>query len=98
MKHTRINHDETYFDGVLVESIPVQVDVTVDAVRVDAHTRLRNMLDRNREYLDLPAPTAAQRNAQIDRNARATNLIIRLLLALDDTNARDLIDDDPGRE
>lgn len=102
-KHARTDtHTETTIgpDGTRTEVVTGTsvVDITADAVRVDAHTRLRNILDRNRAYLDLPSPTAAQQRQQVERNTRAVNLIIRLLLALDDANARDLIDDDPGRE
>lgn len=97
-KYARIDRDAVFFDGRLVSEETREVDVTADAVRVDAHTRLRDILARNRAFLDLEAPTAAQRNQQVERNTRAMNLVIRLLLALDDANARDLIDDDPGRE
>lgn len=99
-KHVRTHRDEISLDqpGSPVEVTERSVDVTADAVRFDAHTRLRNILERNRAYLDLPSPNAAQQRQQVERNTRAVNLLLRMVLAADDPNARDLIDDDPGRE
>lgn len=84
---TRIDRDEEFRDGKVVASAERVVDITADVNELDIHVKLRDFVDRNRTFLALPAPTAAQQAAQVARLTRQVNHLIRL-------NLRDLLDDE----
>lgn len=75
-------------DGVLVTDEAVEVDVTVEVVTLDLHSKARAALAVNQTFLDRAAPTNAQTLAQVQRLTRECSAIIRLLVGsdlLDDT-------------
>ena len=78
MPITRTDIDEVFANGKVVSRTERVVDVTADVVELDIHTKLRDFVNRNRTYLALPAPTANQQAAQIDRLTRQLNHLIRL--------------------
>ena len=84
---TRQDHAQEFRDGELVSSVPYIVDITADVNELDIHVKLRDFITRNRTYLALPTPTAAQQAAQVARLTRQVNHLIRL-------NLRDLLDDE----
>lgn len=84
---TRTDYDEEFSAGKVVKRTERVVDVTADAVEYDIHVKLRDLIGRNREFLAIDAPTAAQTAAQVKRLTRQVNHLIRLQL-------RDLLDDD----
>lgn len=75
-------------DGVLVKTTPRTVDVTAEVVTLDLHTKLRVAIAANATFLANANPTAAQVAAQVRRNTRTVNALLRLLIGadlLDDT-------------
>ena len=87
MPITRTDRNETYRDGQLVDAVEVEVDITADVVELDTHTKLRRWRDTNRDFLQLPAPTAAESRDQVVKLTRQVNALMRLLL-------RDLLTDE----
>ncbi len=78
-------------EGVQVETralAPTEVAAlaaqdTADQAAANGRTledRLRTLLARNGEFLALAAPTAAERNAQVERLTRQCSALIRLAL------------------
>lgn len=77
--------------GAVVETRPLTADevaafaaqAAAQAAETNGRTledRLRRFLGLNADFLALAAPTAAQRNTQVERLARQTNALIRLAL------------------
>ncbi len=84
---TRTDVDEVTFEGKVVSAVERVVDITAEVTELDIHVKLRDFVTRNRTFLDLSAPTAAQQSAQVARLTRQVNHLIRLTL-------RDLLDDE----
>lgn len=87
--------DEVYRDGALVESTPVERDVTAEVVEFSLHDKARKWLPVNRAYLaTTPSATAAARisalEAQVALLTRQCTALTRLLIRAD------LLDDAAG--
>lgn len=65
--------------GLPVESVESKTERSL-------YDRLRQALDRNRTYLALDTPTAAQQRAQVARLTRETSALIRLALRVLDAD------------
>ena len=63
-----------------VDPSAVTAQALVSGNEADLKTRLRGWIDTNKTYLALVAPTAAERNTQLDRLTREATALTRLML------------------
>jgi hypothetical protein len=88
---TRTDRNQTFDStGALIEEQLVEVDITEEVVEVTLHQRLRDILAGLQQIQDVDATNLAQVNIALDRLAKATTGLIRLLIRAD------LLQDDAG--
>lgn len=81
---TRTDRNQTFdSQGNLIAEQVVEVDVTEEVITWDLHTKARQALVSNREFLQDATPTNAEVLAQVRSLTRQMNGLIRLLIGSD---------------